>query len=204
MYAHPPPRPPRVEPSELRPGRGGYWAGGLAIVLGAVAGIALFVFFLVRAVALPDLAVEVPGGGEGGFSHTPGTETANIALYSTSASGSSDDCGLLTPAGEPLGFSVPGFTQETPEWTLVGVASPAESGEYTLVCEGVPGATYAAAAVPADFGLTGDIAGALASFFLIPLAGLVLGLVLIITTAVRRSRHKNRLLAERGGHPYRG
>ncbi|WP_306367243.1 hypothetical protein [Nocardiopsis sp. CC223A] len=204
MYAQQPPTPPRVDPAELRPGRAGYWAGGLAIVLGGIAGIVLFVFFIARAVALPDLAVEVPGSGEGAFSHTPGTETAIVALYSTSALGSPDDCGLVAPAGEPVGFSDPGFTHETAEWTLVGAASPQESGEYTLVCEGARDASYAVAAVPADFGMAGDIAGALAAFFLIPLAGLALGLILIITTAVRRGKHRKRLIAERGGYPYRG
>ena len=207
MYPQQPPQPPRVDSSELRPGRVGYWAGGLVIVLGVIAGIALFVFFIIRAVAPPDLAVEVPDGARGTFSYTPDAETPNIALYSTSAAGSFDDCGLLTPSGEPLGFSAPGVTQEGPELVLVGVVlSPPEPGEYTLVCEGVSGATYSAAAVPDDFGLAGGIVGALISFFLIPLAGFVLGLILIITTAVRRNKHKKRLLAERGGygHPYRG
>ncbi len=204
MYAQQPPPPPRVAASELRPGRFGYWAGGAVIVLGVVVGITAFVVLLLRAVALPPFAVEVPGSGEGAFSYTPGPETVNIALYSTSASGSTGDCGLITPSGEPVGFADTSFTHESTEWTLVGAASPGESGEYTLVCEGEPGASYAAAAVPADFGAVGDIVGALASFFLIPLSGLVLGLVLVISTAVRRANHKRRLTAERGGYPYRG
>lgn len=202
MYAQQPP--PRVSSSELRPGRFGYWAGGAVIVVAGIAGVAVFLFFVLRAVALPPFAAEVPNGGQGTFTHVLDADTAFIALYSDSPMGTEGDCELVTPGGEPFWFAGSDFTHETPEWTLVGTAHPAESGEYTMTCDGVPGATYAAASVPADFGLAGNVAGALASFFLIPLAGLVVGLVLIVSTAVRRNNHKRRLLAERAGHPYRG
>ncbi|CAL9464902.1 hypothetical protein SUDANB121_02728 [Nocardiopsis dassonvillei] len=202
MYPQQPP--PRVSPSELRPGRFGYWAGGTVILLGGIAGAVGFVLFLVRAVALPTFAAQVPGSGEDAFSHSPGEETAIIALYTDSPAGSYAECGLLTPGGEPVGFTDPEFSHTSSEWRLAGVASPQESGEYTLVCEGPPDTTYAAAAVPADLGVVGGVMGALASFFLIPLAGLVVGLVLVISTAVRRNGHRKRLLAERSGYRYRG
>ncbi|MDT0327121.1 hypothetical protein [Nocardiopsis lambiniae] len=202
MYARQPP--PRVSPSELRPGRFGYWAGGVVMVLGGVAGVVAFVVFLLQAVTLPDFAAQLPGDGEVVFSHTPGEEAADIALYSTSPANGPYECELFTPGGEPTAFTDPEFHQEDSEWTLVGVASPQEAGEYTLVCEDHPDHAYAVAPVPEDFGVIEDVVGALASLFLLPLAGLVVGLVLIVSTAVRRGLHKKRLLAERAGYPYRG
>ncbi|MFL1380148.1 hypothetical protein [Nocardiopsis protaetiae] len=202
MYAQQPP-PPRVHPSELRPGRGGYWAGGLAIVLGGITGIALFVHFLVQAVALPTFTAELESPGSLEFEYRTAGRPELLTLYSTSASASPEDCLLITPSGSYTGFGHPGYSHESTTWSLVGDTLLGERGDYTLTCEGDPGASYAIAVVPDDGAMAQGIVGALASFFLIPLGGLVLGLILIIGTAVRRNNHKRRLLAERAGYPYR-
>lgn len=205
---HPPfpPRPPFVDPRELRPRRFWYVCGAGVIVLGVLAGIAVFAALVIGALELPEFRGRVEGSGEAVFA-VDGESFERIGLYSGPAGADRDACALVLPDGGEQEFGGPSVSHSVEtgntSWSLVGDAPRSADGEYTLVCDGEPGTVYAVGSVGGGAGFMAGVAGALAAFVGLPLAGFAIGLPILVVTGVRRHRHHRRLLGERSRPPHR-
>lgn len=189
-----------IDAREVRPGRGWFVVGALVIAGGIATAIVGFVFSLIATVSLPDFEAQVTSGQESSFTVAdPGFQ---LGLYSSSGSGG-QACVLLLPDGSESGFDSPGYSHNvnigSESWSLVGTYELSEAGEYTLSCS--DGSTTT------DFAVTNNgeggveimqgVGSSLLWALLPSFLGLVLGLTIIITTAVRRNRCRRRLIVER-------
>lgn len=205
--SYPPPRPgPHVDPSELRPRRRWYVIGAGVIVGLFATGVVGFLVMILTAVELPEFDAEVDGTDEVVFSlPAPEANGHRLSLYASPNGADPDACVLGTPEGEAE-FGRSGTTHEVTagaeSWELVGETGNLEAGEYTLSCEGEEGTTYAVTHENVMDGVFSGVLGALGFAFVPPLLGLLLGVPILIVTAVRRDSHKRRLLGERlrGGY----
>ncbi|MGW5876221.1 hypothetical protein ACWFMI_06665 [Nocardiopsis terrae] len=198
-HGHPGPVPIRVDPRELRPGRFWYAVGALVLVGGFVTALVGFLVSVLSTVALPEFEARVSSGQEAVFTVTE-TDTL-LGLYSSG--GDADPCVLVRPDGTESGFGLPGYSHDvdtgSESWSLVGAQEAPETGEYTLSCPGASGTAEFAVADVGDGGaeFVRGVAGTLLWAFVPSFLGLLLGLPVLITTAVRRNRHRRRLLVER-------
>ncbi|NYH53160.1 hypothetical protein HNR06_002749 [Nocardiopsis arvandica] len=167
-------------------------------------GTAVFIAMVYRTAGVPGFDARLRGSGEAVF--TADGEFPRIGLYSSPAGADGSACSLVLPGGEERAFEPPPYKHTVQggggEWSLVG-AHPGAAGEHALVCDGAPGTVYAVAGLQDGSRFFGDLLTALASFVGTPLAGLLVGAPILVTTGVRRSRHRKRLLGERARHPYR-
>lgn len=202
---YPPPR-PHVDPSELRPRRRWY-AVGTGVIVGLFAtGVVGFLVMLFTTLGLPEFDAEVDGTDEAAFSlPAPEGDSHRLSLYVSPSGADPDACVLGTPEGETE-FGPSGTSHEVEaggaSWELIGDTGNLEAGEYTLSCAGEEGTTYAVTQENVMGGFFTGILGALGFAFVPPLLGLLIGLPILIVTAVRRNSHKNRLLGARvrGGY----
>ncbi|WP_017594616.1 hypothetical protein [Nocardiopsis potens] len=209
MAQHPaggPPPPPRIDPSELRPGRARYWIGGAAIALGFIAGLVGLITGIVVAAQVPDFAGRIEPNDMTSFEVGAEEAGSSWSVYADApGADAASSCSVTDPTGAdvPIGPSAVSHSVQNggQYWEVAGSFTPAEAGEYTLGC--TDGATIYAVTPGGDAAGTGlGVLGGLGSMFLFPIAGLVIGLVLIVTAYSGRSRHRRRLLAERGYPPY--
>lgn len=199
----PPPRPPEIDPAELRPRRLWYWAGSVLLVLGVAGGITGFVLGIFSAVRAPDFTAEFTDGEAVTFeAERPNGDGRTWLVYTDSGLTSSDiedHCRVEGPGGA-VGDSAPyshEFSKNGTGWSLAASLEVTEPGEYTISCTAGTDARYAVAYGDDGSDLVVGIVGALASFFLAPLLGLLIGGGILLATGVRRGRHKRRLQAER-------
>lgn len=189
-----------VDAREIKPGRAWFVIGVLVIVGGFATAIVGFVFSLVSTVGIADFEARVTSGQESAFTvEDPGFQ---LGLYSSSG-GNGQACVLTLPDGTESGFDRPGYSHNVDSgaesWSLVGTQEIGEAGEYTLSCSDASTTTEFAVTNNGDGGV--EIVRGVGSTLLWALVpsvlGLVLGLTIIITTAVRRGRFQRRLIAER-------
>ncbi|MFE9246689.1 hypothetical protein [Nocardiopsis sp. NPDC006938] len=201
-YGHHERPPTGVDPRDLRPGRRWYVVGGLVLFAGLTAALVGFVVTVFSTVGLSGFEARAAAGESVGFTvEEPGFQ---LGLYTNSGQERNPDaCALVLPDGTESGFARPGYSHEAAtggeNWTLVGTSEITAPGEYALVCDGAP--------VGADFtvadngeggaGVVKGVVGALLWAFVPSLAGLAAGVTIIVVTAVRRHRSKQRLLTER-------
>lgn len=204
MAHHPaggPPPPPRIDPAELRPGRARYWIGGAVIALGFIAGLAGLITGIVIAAQVPDFAGRAGPGESTSFEVGAEQAGSSWSLYADAPGANPGACSVTDPAGAdvPLGSSAVSHNVQNGQqyWESVAAFTPAEAGEYTLGCSD-EAATYAVTPGGDAAGTGLGVLGGLGSMFLFPILGLLIGLLLIITTYTGRSRDRRRLLAERG------
>ncbi|MFC7330763.1 hypothetical protein [Marinactinospora rubrisoli] len=204
-------QPARPDPAEVRPRRLWFWIGGLVIVLGVVGAVVALFVGAFRTTAADPPVVGFRAGEEAAFTAESGnTDSDTWRLYADREL-SFDEveraCAVTGEAGDVV-IRAPGYTSTTTvngvSRVLVAEIGITEPGGYTIACAADSGAafsvSYGAGAATVVFG----ILGTLGSVFLFLISGLVIGIVLIVTTAVRRGGHRRRLAAERarwGGGP---
>lgn len=194
---------PVVDPSELRPGRAWYWIGAGVVAVGAVLGIALFVFGLVRAVALPDFTAEFADGEAATVTVDNLDEGDWLVYVNDEVPGSRIDCLVTGPdpsaAADSVSYSHT-YSVGSEYWQLAKEIRVAEPGDYEITCAGADGARYGVGQGGGFLGATLlSLSGALAG-----LVGSGIGLAILIVTGVRRGKDKQRLLQQRmppPGHP---
>jgi hypothetical protein len=197
------PLPPHVDPGELRPSRSWFWVGGALIPLSLVAGVVLFVVLLVRAVALPEFAARTEGSQSATFIVDAREHSEEGWLLYGSPSGVDHTaCDLSAPDGQLAAFTYPTFNHEVEGsegyWAMIGMTSLSAPGEYTLTCQAPDEVRFGLAYGGENTGNTmAGLFGALGSLLALPFLGVVGGVILIIVTAVRRGRHRQRLVNER-------
>src|SRR5690606_35918434 len=127
------------------------------------------------------------------------------SLYADAPGANPGACSVTDPAGAdvPLGSSAVSHNVQNGQqyWESVAAFTPAEAGEYTLGCSD-EAATYAVTPGGDAAGTGLGVLGGLGPMFLFPILGLLIGLLLIITTHPGRRGDRRRLPAERGRPRY--
>lgn len=169
-------------PAEVRPKARWFWIGGGIIALGVVAAIATFVLgFAGIANTVDDFERVTPDGGGASI------DSAGEYVIYNEGLGSFADVIITSPDGEaiPLSFYSGGLTY--------GFGGRSGNALYTF---DAPGAGVYRVETNANIAIGKSIAGDLVRTIVLPFAigGLtfVLGLIVIIVTAVRRSGSKKR------------
>lgn len=194
--------PPVSIPAEtLRPRRLWYWIGGALIALGCLAGLAVFLFGLLRTVGLPDFAATFSSDGR---PVSLQAEEANGGgkkwlLYADTPVASDEDCTLegADPAAtvDPPTYTHNAWSQGE-EWHLVGELAIGRPGEYTIGCRSEREIDYAVGYGDSGLRVFRNIGITLVLTFALSLAGIISGTVMLIVTGVRRERHQARLRRE--------
>lgn len=195
--------PPSPDPGQLRPKRAWFWVGGLIIVVGVVGGILGFVLGIVGTVTDTSTDAEFEAGGTAVFqADQANTDSDSWKLYADRDLSSSDveqNCEVTGPDGQEVGLSAPGYHSESTvngqTWILVSQLDITETGEYTMECAEEADAGFRVGYGSGFAGSFLGIAGSIVALILGPLLGLGVGITVIVVTAVRRSRHKQRLQA---------
>lgn len=188
-----------VDPRELRPSRAWFWVGGTLLALSVVAGAVLVTLLFVRAVALPEFAASTQGSQSATFTVQSTQGDQGWLLYGSPRGVDHTACTLTDPDGGHPVFAYPTFNHQVEEenrsWAMIGTATLTQPGEYTLTCQGTDDVRFG---IAPDAQATGTLVtghfGTLGSLLLLPALGVSAGLALIVVTAVRRQRHRERLL----------
>lgn len=194
-----------------RPSSLGFWLGGLLIAAGIIGGALWIVAGLSNFSDAIDDFERVPVGQVG----TVDLEAGDYIVYAERGGGlpqSSFISGIrMRPAGEGRGDEVE-FEDYESEFTydFGGRAGRAQltfsiedPGEYQVRIDDGPGTT----ATTAAFGpsVAGDLVSAIVGLFVIAGIGIVLGIILIVVTAIRRRKWRRRSWMDgAGGTPYGG
>ncbi|MFC8535437.1 hypothetical protein ACFUJY_15965 [Streptomyces sp. NPDC057249] len=187
-----PTAPPQIPANELRPGR--FWyavAAATALVL-VVLGVLLGVHRFNDMVDAVD--AEHPFVNDDTVSLRLGPESERTIWIRDRGPSDDQHCSITGP-GE-LRLESPGidvFLTRDETWNPLYDIDVSQPGDYEITCSSEGPSWYA-------FGESGGIVTFLGGSILavvLPVAGVGLGAVIVIVTAVRRRDHRKRLLAER-------
>ena len=198
VHAGPPPPPfrPRIDPGAVRPRARWFWFGGLAVPGGIVVGAVAMWAVMSSGSALPDFAGEVETRGSITFEVAEG-ETEAWGLWVSPGDASFHyDCELEGSSAHEYPFSFPGVVYESDGWKLVETIDTPTPGEYTLVCDGGAGVSYAVGDTATAEAAHSRRNSGIAALVLTTLAGVVAGTTILVVTAVRRGRSERRLREE--------
>jgi hypothetical protein len=198
--------PPLVDAGELRPRRLWYWVGGVIILIGIIGGVVGFVLGLVNAVKLPEFSARFNDGGQGTFQVDQSGQTARAGrawqLYATTPMTNTEVAKVCTISGAgeaSLGF--PSYSHQVTSggqtWNLVASIAIERPGRYTVSCRDGSGAEFAVAYGNSGGGFFASIVAVFAAGFGPPIAGILIGGLIMIVTGMRRGGHKRRLMAQR-------
>ncbi|MGH3735097.1 MAG: hypothetical protein ACRDT6_05685 [Micromonosporaceae bacterium] len=219
---YPPAAPPPVSPSELRPGRGGYWIAAAIAVLGMIlgcAGAVLGGFSLAGEV--PKMTQEFRVGESATVKLEAGKEWAvyvdNPALRGSNRTGTSAlpevECsGTASGGGGEITLTEPSgnftFGDNRRYWQLVYEVKVDKTGSYHIECgtsdSMLRDPTFGVGPALDPGGIVAKVFGSLGALLGIPCLGFIVAGVLAMVVGLRRSSHKKRLQAERaagGGYP---
>jgi hypothetical protein len=182
--------PPRIPANELRPGRHWYvTAAAIAVVL-TVLGVAFGVYRFAGLTGRVDTDHQFANGDTVTLRLEPGAERAVWAKYPGRSPGPRCD---ITGPGDPR-LTDPGtdvYLTGDETWHVVQVIHVSQAGDYTLTCSSQALSRYALGGT----GVLTTFAGGLALVIVLPALGFGVCAVIVLVTAVRRSRHRKRLLA---------
>lgn len=185
---------PHIPANELRPGR--YWyavAAATAIVLIAL-GVVIGVYRFNDVIDAVDTNHQFADGDT--VSLQLGPESERTIWIKERGPSAAQDCSITGPGDPHLrGPGIDVFLTRDETWNPLYDIDVSRTGNYEITCASVGPSQYA-------FGKPGGIVAFLGGAVLaivLPLLGVGLGVVIVIVTAVRRSDHRKRLLAERGG-----
>jgi hypothetical protein len=191
------PLPPRRVPArELRPRRYWFAVAALIAMVGATAGIALFVVAVSGATEdfrRPDQPFRV---GEPVTARVVAA-TDKIIWIDGAVGTDRPDC-TVSPVDdgdariESVGAAL-SYTTGDADWHGLYRLNAARDGQYQVLCQGDPSARLALGDPPQIRGFAGKLGGGLAALFGLPCLGLVGGGVLALVVALRRSAHRKDL-----------
>ncbi|GAA1447209.1 hypothetical protein [Nocardiopsis tropica] len=194
----PPPFRPRIDRGAIRPRPRWFWIGGLCVPGGVAAGALAMWAMTAPGSALPDFAGQVESRGEIAFEVAEGEDGAWGLWVSPGDASHHYDCELEGSSAADYPFSFPGLSYESDGWKLVDAIDTPVPGEYTLVCDGDPGVSYAVGDIATAEAAHSRRDSGLGALALLSLAGVVAGPAVIVVTAVRRGRSEARLREEAG------
>lgn len=192
---------PQPPPSEVRPRRWWFWVGGLVILAGFVAGITGFVIGLVSALGMPELETRFRAGEETVLqADRANDDTRTWLLYADRPMLSNDiedDCTIEGPDPQAR-FAMSSYSHESTSgdetWILAAAIDISEPGSYTIACAAGSDAEFGVGYGDNGVNFATGLVGGLASFFLLPLLGLAIGVPIIVVTAVLRRKHRRTLM----------
>ncbi|MGP3688920.1 hypothetical protein ACTVZO_30190 [Streptomyces sp. IBSNAI002] len=188
--------PPRIPANDLRPGRHWYAAAAsiavVLIALGAVIGVYRFH----KVIDAVDTGRHFADGDTVTLRLEPGSGRAIWIKDQEFGPTASPECAVTGPGGPRL--TEPGvdvFLTRAETWNPIYVIDVPRAGDYEVTCSSQAPSTYAIGDSGGLFALMGWLALAVA----LPVLGLGISAAIVLVTAVRRSRHRKRLLAELHG-----
>ncbi|TWV57101.1 serine/arginine repetitive matrix protein 2 [Streptomyces misionensis] len=190
-YGGPPPAPPVIPARDLRPRRLWYVVAALLGVVLVGTGVTLVVLVIKNTVESVDTAHRFAAGGQRTFSFTQGKTRA---IYVFQPERGHVDCRVPSALADSLTKPAGTFrvTRGARSWDRVLELTPRTGGDYPVTCASeVPGAEFALGDKPEVGGMVGGILAAIGCFLTAALAVPAI----CIVTAVRRGRHRRRLLA---------
>lgn len=191
---------PRIPANELRPTRHGYVAAAAVAVVLIALGVAIGAYRIDKVVD----AVET----EHRFSNGE-TVTVRLDPEHPKAIWLKDPGPWFGSKCEITGPGDPGLTDPSVDfyptydetWNPFDYIEVSQAGEYQVTCTSDEPGTYAIGDRAGFLGFAGGMILAV----LLPVFGVAIGVVMALVTAIRRSGHRKRLLAERhgsgGDHP---
>ncbi|MFC4564941.1 hypothetical protein ACFO4E_24035 [Nocardiopsis mangrovi] len=196
--------PAQPDPAEVRPRRHWYWTGGAIALVGLVGGLTLLATGIYSAATATETVAEFPAGRTTAFhadrANTDSDEWTLHADREVSFSDIERSCTASGPEGA-VAFRDPGYSSSTTvngDTTVLGaVIDITASGEYTIMCGPEAAGAYSVGYGPHGLGVAFGFAGAVGGFVLLAVLGPLIGLTVIVTTAVRRGGHRRTLMAER-------
>jgi hypothetical protein len=192
--------PPQTTANELRPGRHWYvTAAAIAVVL-IVLGVAIGVYRFDNAIDAVDTDNQFANGDTVTLRLEPESEKTIWVKYPGRSPG--PECDITGP-GSP-GLTDPGpdvFLTRDETWMPLYTIDVPRAGDYAVTCSSQALSRYA---IGGSGGMVA-FAGGLILAVSLPILGITICAVIVLVTAIRRSGHRKRLLAERhgsgGGHP---
>ncbi|MFI0858854.1 hypothetical protein ACH4RA_00980 [Streptomyces smyrnaeus] len=186
--------PPRIPANELRPGRHWYvTAAAIAVVLIGL-GVAIGVYQVNSAIDAVDTDNQFANGDTVTLRLEPEGEKTIWVKYPGRSPG--PECDITGPGAPSL--ADPGidlFLTRDETWTALYTVDVSRAGDYAVTCSSQALSRYAVG----DSGGLVALAGGLMLVLPLPVLGVGLCLAIVVVTAVRRSGHRKRLLAERHG-----
>lgn len=192
--------PPQIPANELRPGRHWYGtAAAIAVVL-VVLGVVIGLYRFNNAIDAVDTDHHFANGDTVALRLEPESEkTIWIRDRGPSAA---QECSITGPGDAALtdpGIDV--FLTHDEAWNPLYTIDVPRAGNYEVTCSSQGPSRYAIGDSGGMIAFVGGLIRAIA----LPIFGISICAVIILVTAVRRSSHRKRLLAERygygGGHP---
>ncbi|WP_407837513.1 hypothetical protein ACE1OC_15420 [Streptomyces sp. DSM 116496] len=188
--------PPQIPANALRPGRHWYaTAGAIAVALiaiGAVIGALRFN----HAIDAVDTGQQFANGDVVTLRLEPGSGKTIWIRDEEFGPSDAPKCSITGP-GDPA-LTDPGvdvFLTRDETWNPLYALDVPRAGDYQVTCSSPASSTYAVGDSGGLFALAGWLVLAIA----LPVLGITIGAVIVLVTALRRSRHRKQLLAERDG-----
>ncbi|MEU6090098.1 serine/arginine repetitive matrix protein 2 [Streptomyces sp. NPDC047085] len=187
-YGGPPPPPPNIPAKDVRPRRIWYLVAALLGLVLAGLGTVFIVLTVKNTVDSIDTARSFSSGDSRTFSFVQGKTKA---IYVSASGRGRVDCRI---PGMPSGTmrqpdSSFQITVGSRTWERVFEVTPDAGGDYTLTCTSEQPAEFALGDKPHVGATIGSIAAGVGCF----LAAFVVSVTIVVVTAVRRSRHRQRL-----------
>ncbi|GGS03414.1 hypothetical protein Snoj_08020 [Streptomyces nojiriensis] len=194
--------PPRIPANDLRPGRHWYaTAASIAVVL-IVLGVVIGVYRFSNVIDAVDTDHHFANGETVTLRLEPESEKTIWIRDQEFDQSAAPECSITGP-GAP-GLTDPGtdvFLTRDETWNPLYTIDVQRAGDYEVTCSSHALSKYAIGDSGGIFAFAGWLVPAVA----LPVLGIGIGAVIVLVTAVRRSRHRKRLLAERhgsgDGHP---
>jgi hypothetical protein len=198
--------PPRIDPRQLRPGRGWYWVAAIIALLGIlIAPVLLVVGVSVFGATVDDLPTidrQFSSGSQTTVSLRAAETAAIYAVTPDDGSAPSATCTGTAPAGatidlNPISYEAT-FSVGGTSWTELYTVDVSQDGDYQITCTS-PGNSFVQYGVGEEIEVGGLVAGilggtgALLGVILAPCTGLLIAGIICLITALRRSSYRNRL-----------
>ncbi|MFE1832177.1 hypothetical protein [Streptomyces yangpuensis] len=194
--------PPRTPANELRPSRRWYAAAGAIAVVLILMGVVIGAFRFGNAIDSVDTDHPFANGDVVTLRLEPGSERT-IWIRDEEFGPSADPRCSITGPGDPV-LTDPGvdvFLTRDETWNPLHAIDVPQAGDYEVTCSSDARSKYAIGDSGGLFAFTGWLVLAIG----LAVLGVTGCAVIALVTAVRRSRHRKELLAERhgsgGAHP---
>ncbi|MFI2204112.1 serine/arginine repetitive matrix protein 2 [Streptomyces sp. NPDC020192] len=189
-YGGPPPPLPAIPARDLRPRRIWYLVAALLGLVLAGAGIAVIVVTVKNTLDSIDTARSFSSGDSRTFGFVQGKTKA---IYVSQSGKGRVECRIpeLGSGSMTRPDSTFRITLGSRTWERVFEVKPGSSGAYTLTCTSELPAEFALGDTPRVGAMAGNIVAGVGCF----LAAFAVAVAIIVVTAVRRSRHRRRLVA---------
>ncbi|MFJ9939230.1 hypothetical protein [Streptomyces erythrochromogenes] len=187
---------PQIPANELRPSRRWYVAAGAIAVVLILMAVVIGVLRFNSATEAVDTGHPFANGKTVTLRLDPGSEKSIWIRDEEFGPIASPKCSITGP-GDPrlTGPGVDVFLARHETWNPLHAIEVSRAGDFEVTCSSHAESQYAIGDAGGFFALAGWLALAIA----LAVLGVILCAVIVLVTAVRRTRHRKRLLADR--HP---